>query len=551
MLAPSRFFLSNAPSKTSVIEQVEDGENEGHSVKSLRKQCGEVVPRISRQKELNISKHNCLKAEQIIDGRRATTGTKALIAIALFTVSFYQTAFAEPTEDGLFFWGKVDNLGSGALSRWDDRRGGNFAPFLCTPNGREPEVVYDSSLTTNVLEFSGTDFLINRSASEWTATEFFVVLKSEVVTSSKTPWRLSAPDGSRYPLFVGSSTGASISESFFSNASRGPFESHASLFEYRIIHIASSQDDTDLNWQLQIDGVQHLDAGPATFEERLSGGSGLCSDQAGMYAMILGKGDTSPEDDGFKGRFAEVLFYHEKLSDIERRWIFDYFIQEYHVGDSDSDGLFDWWENEQFADIEEYQGTDDPDNDGVVNSIEYIYGSDPHESDTDGDGLSDFNEIYLCGTSPNFVDTDGDGVSDPDEIEFGLDPLDGTDAASDEDRDGLTSREEVEISIGSGILSDPFNSDSDGDGVLDGIAYRMGWLTISSDGDEDELPYEDGESNAGTSSLIADTDFDGISDAHDDFPLDRTRSFFPSPPHTVAAPTVISPISAGSSLTWF
>jgi hypothetical protein len=43
--------------------------------------------------------------------------------------------------------------------------------------------------------------------------------------------------------------------------------------------------------------------------------------------------------------------------------------------------------------------------------------------DTDGDGLTDEEEINLYGTSPYLADTDGDGVSDREEIERGTDPL--------------------------------------------------------------------------------------------------------------------------------
>jgi hypothetical protein len=43
--------------------------------------------------------------------------------------------------------------------------------------------------------------------------------------------------------------------------------------------------------------------------------------------------------------------------------------------------------------------------------------------DTDGDGLSDYDEIYIYGTSPYLEDTDSDGYSDKLEIETGNDPL--------------------------------------------------------------------------------------------------------------------------------
>jgi hypothetical protein len=44
------------------------------------------------------------------------------------------------------------------------------------------------------------------------------------------------------------------------------------------------------------------------------------------------------------------------------------------------------------------------------------------EIDTDGDGLSDYNEVFLYGTSPYLEDTDSDGISDYEEIARGTDP---------------------------------------------------------------------------------------------------------------------------------
>jgi hypothetical protein len=42
--------------------------------------------------------------------------------------------------------------------------------------------------------------------------------------------------------------------------------------------------------------------------------------------------------------------------------------------------------------------------------------------DTDNDGLSDFDEIYIYNTSPYLADSDSDGFSDKEEIESGNDP---------------------------------------------------------------------------------------------------------------------------------
>jgi len=78
--------------------------------------------------------------------------------------------------------------------------------------------------------------------------------------------------------------------------------------------------------------------------------------------------------------------------------------------------------------------------------------------DTDGDGLSDRNEVAL-GTSPTNPDSDGDSLSDGEEVlTFGTNPLD-----ADTDRDALP--DPVEVSIGATSAVDP---DSDLDGLIDG-----------------------------------------------------------------------------------
>ena len=58
-------------------------------------------------------------------------------------------------------------------------------------------------------------------------------------------------------------------------------------------------------------------------------------------------------------------------------------------------------------------------------------GIDPN-ADTDGDGLSNWDEVFRHGTDPNRADTDGDGLSDASEILAGANPLD-----ADENNDGV------------------------------------------------------------------------------------------------------------------
>ncbi|MDZ7624239.1 MAG: hypothetical protein U5J96_07335 [Ignavibacteriaceae bacterium] len=66
--------------------------------------------------------------------------------------------------------------------------------------------------------------------------------------------------------------------------------------------------------------------------------------------------------------------------------------------------------------------------------IVYQYGGEvinfltnPLKADTDGDGLSDSDEIMKYGTDPNNRDTDGGSVSDFIEVRRGTDPLNSDD----------------------------------------------------------------------------------------------------------------------------
>lgn len=122
--------------------------------------------------------------------------------------------------------------------------------------------------------------------------------------------------------------------------------------------------------------------------------------------------------------------------------------------DSDEDGLPDFVEeqigidinkpdtdDDGLTDYQEYYilGTDplvydsvqpgisdadaDNDDDGLSNVREFELGTKPFNPDTDGDGLSDGDEVNTYGTDPLKYDTDDDGISDGDEAAMGTDPL--------------------------------------------------------------------------------------------------------------------------------
>lgn len=66
----------------------------------------------------------------------------------------------------------------------------------------------------------------------------------------------------------------------------------------------------------------------------------------------------------------------------------------------------------------------DCDSDGLSNSYEIELGSDPCSENSDEDDLNDYDEVYIYGTDPAKTDTDDDAISDSSEIKLGLDPND-------------------------------------------------------------------------------------------------------------------------------
>ncbi|MHA1617026.1 MAG: FG-GAP-like repeat-containing protein [Candidatus Njordarchaeales archaeon] len=163
-------------------------------------------------------------------------------------------------------------------------------------------------------------------------------------------------------------------------------------------------------------------------------------------------------------------------------------------------------------------GTDphnpDTDGDGMCDSFEYIYGLNPLDpadasSDPDKDGLLNLNEsIYWC--DPFNPDTDGDNATDGWEIEHGFDPRNSEDGFLDNDSDDL--RNSLECLYG----TDPFNNDTDSDGMPDGweVKYSLDPLNTSDgslDLDGDNLTNLE-EFRYGTDPLNNDTDNDGLPD---------------------------------------
>ena len=113
-------------------------------------------------------------------------------------------------------------------------------------------------------------------------------------------------------------------------------------------------------------------------------------------------------------------------------------------GDSDEDGLPNWYEREVAATNPwKADASEDYDKDGLSALTEYEKGTSPLVSDTDGDGLSDSDELNRYETNPLKVDTDDDTVADALELEHGLNPLVKGDGFADANDDGYTNSTEL------------------------------------------------------------------------------------------------------------
>lgn len=111
--------------------------------------------------------------------------------------------------------------------------------------------------------------------------------------------------------------------------------------------------------------------------------------------------------------------------------------------DLDGDGMENLWELKYGLDPQNPEDAAlDADEDGATNLQEFEHGSNPTLPNSDGDSLSDGEEINIYGTSPILSDSDEDKMDDAYEVAYGLDPLDPADAALDLDGDGSSNLDE-------------------------------------------------------------------------------------------------------------
>jgi hypothetical protein len=220
-------------------------------------------------------------------------------------------------------------------------------------------------------------------------------------------------------------------------------------------------------------------------------------------------------------------------------------LDEYLLGtdptrsDTDGDGLYDGWEvwlgRGKIPGMEPIHLNPlsaDSDGDGLLDGEELIianmttllnpyigfylifpYNTSPVMWDTDGDFLSDYDELMLYGTDPASRDTDGDTLTDYDEIViYGTNP-----AKNDTDGDGLMDNEELfgfylpwdnTTKVFTNGELDPNNPDSDGDLLPDGAEVFF-YMTDPTNPDENNNGILDG--------FEIDSDGDGLFDGEEYF----------------------------------
>lgn len=134
----------------------------------------------------------------------------------------------------------------------------------------------------------------------------------------------------------------------------------------------------------------------------------------------------------------------------------------------------------------------DTDGDGLVDSVEILFGTDRKQEDSDFDGLTDFVEINVTLTNPLKGDSDDDGIED---------------AILDIEGDGVNNQEEMFYN------TNPISSDTDGDNLTDYEEINLyGTNACRIDSDEDGLNDYD-EIILKFDPLLPDTDMNGILDS--------------------------------------
>jgi hypothetical protein len=298
----------------------------------------------------------------------------------------------------------------------------------------------------------------------------------------------------------------------------------AYLYFYSPVSDENDDDNDGMpNWWEIEHGLNPRDSGDASKD---SDGDGLKNKKEYEIGTNPKKSDT--DEDGIEDNYE----YNERLDPTDP--------------DTDSDGMADGWEiSYNFNPKDPLDAVSDPDEDGFdldnngqidvieqfVNLEEYKNGTDPLDSDSDGDGMTDGWEVhykYYCIELRSLIARYATPYYD---YQYSFDPLVDNETDTDIDvnetwflaPDGLDNYEEFKLG------TDPTKPDTDGDGLNDGAEVDIGTLPLYYDTDMDTLPdgweVKYGGVAIGLDPLKDDTDNDGELDRFEDYDNDGLDNF--------------------------
>ncbi len=181
------------------------------------------------------------------------------------------------------------------------------------------------------------------------------------------------------------------------------------------------------------------------------------------------------------------------------------------LGDDDGDGMANFYDESPWP-----PPPMDSDSDGLTDEAEAYYGTNIYVSDTDGDNLSDGDEVNVYASDPtnpysisegqgygqvytddelvNQDDTDGDGLPDLIEIHYNLNPYDGTvnNGLQDLDNNGVNNLTQHLALHALDADLDRYDADSDG---MSDVFEETFHLAKGNFNDAVEDPDEDGVTN--------------------------------------------------------
>ena len=300
---------------------------------------------------------------------------------------------------------------------------------------------------------------------------------------------------------------------------------------------ADSDSDGLINGFEILNGLNPLNAADALQD---LDGDGISNLEEMQYGTSLDNVDT--DGDGLSDAFEIVLGTNPTHADTDGDGLEDGFEYEYRLAYNSRVVFYKHFQMvvADFFTLNPDDGSDgaeDSDSDGLINSLEILYGLSPldptdAQQDIDGDGLSNIDEIIQYGTSITGADSDGDGLSDGMEVGMGTDPKD-----ADTDNDGMSDSFEFNYRLAYNsrvvfyksyqmVAADIFTlnpldandgtDDTDADGISNITEINNGLNPLDA---EDAMQDEDGDGLSNVFELEngllmhdADTDGDGLLD---------------------------------------